>query len=136
MSEVKLAVCAITDVDKQVLLLQRRDPRQLQLPGGRIEAGEVPAQAAIREVYEELDIAVTALHSIGTEAFTQGSTNYFCELFQVTRYEGKPHLTEPHIYEKWGYYNLHARRIGEFGLSASVENFVHLLHSEEIRLEG
>ncbi len=135
MSEVKLAVCAIADIDKHLLLLHRRNPDQWQLPGGRIEAGEVPAQAVIREVNEELDIAVTSFHYLSSNVFTQRDTHYFYELFQVTQYEGEPRLTEPHMYEEFAYHNLFARRIGSIGLSPLAEDLVRLLQNEEVHLE-
>jgi ADP-ribose pyrophosphatase YjhB (NUDIX family) len=53
---------AVIQEDK-VLLIRRRDFEVWGLPGGEIDAGETPAQAAIREVREEtgLDIRLTRL---------------------------------------------------------------------------
>ncbi|MBC7782528.1 MAG: 8-oxo-dGTP diphosphatase MutT [Burkholderiales bacterium] len=48
----------------QVLICQRKTDAVLggywEFPGGKIEPGETPAQAVIRELKEELDIVVTA----------------------------------------------------------------------------
>jgi 8-oxo-dGTP pyrophosphatase MutT (NUDIX family) len=38
---------------RHVLLVKARDKQNWQLPGGRLEPGETPAQAVIREVREE-----------------------------------------------------------------------------------
>ena len=38
---------------RHVLLVKARDKNNWQLPGGRLEPGETPAQAVIREVREE-----------------------------------------------------------------------------------
>jgi len=43
---------------RHVLLVKARDKSNWQLPGGRLEPGETPAQAVIREVREE-----TGLHA-------------------------------------------------------------------------
>ena len=131
--EEQMALCFITDADQRVLLMQRRDPWQLQLPGGRVEEGEVPAQAAIRELHEELDIAVTALHRIGSNVFEQAGTNYFYELFRVTQFEGIPRLSEPQIYHDTDYYNLARYSVKQIGLSAVAENVCTLIQNGELQ---
>lgn len=51
---------ALVDVDGRVLLAQRPDDKPMaglwELPGGKIEAGETPEAALIRELQEELSI--------------------------------------------------------------------------------
>ena len=65
---------AITDrAEPGVILTVRRDdlrthPGQIAFPGGRIETGETPAAAAIREAWEELALdpgAVTVVAELG-----------------------------------------------------------------------
>jgi 8-oxo-dGTP diphosphatase len=55
--------CAIIEQDGLVLAAQRGATMSLPLlwefPGGKLEAGETPEQALIREVHEELGISVT-----------------------------------------------------------------------------
>jgi 8-oxo-dGTP diphosphatase len=59
-----VAACALVDVDGRVLLARRPPGRPLaglwEFPGGKIEAGETPEAALIRELKEELDIDVPA----------------------------------------------------------------------------
>lgn len=51
---------ALVDVDGRVLLAQRPDDKPMaglwEFPGGKIEAGETPEAALIRELQEELSI--------------------------------------------------------------------------------
>jgi len=42
---------------RHVLLVKARDKNNWQLPGGRLEPGETPAQAVIREVREETGLS-------------------------------------------------------------------------------
>jgi|SRR5579883_2271017 8-oxo-dGTP diphosphatase len=54
---------ALVDVDGRVLLAQRPAGKAMaglwEFPGGKVQAGETPEAALIRELKEELDIDVT-----------------------------------------------------------------------------
>jgi 8-oxo-dGTP diphosphatase len=60
---VLVVACALIDADGRVLLAQRPAGRAMaglwEFPGGKVEAGEQPEQTLIRELKEELGIAVT-----------------------------------------------------------------------------
>ena len=53
---------ALVDLDGRVLLTKRPKGKHLEdlweFPGGKIEKGEIPKEAVIRELKEELDISV------------------------------------------------------------------------------
>jgi 8-oxo-dGTP diphosphatase len=57
-----VVACALIDTDNRVLIAQRPEGKQLaglwEFPGGKLEPGERPEQALIRELHEELGIAV------------------------------------------------------------------------------
>ena len=57
-----VAAVALIDADGRVLIAQRPDGKQLaglwEFPGGKVEAGERPEETLIRELHEELGIAV------------------------------------------------------------------------------
>ena len=59
---VLVAAAALIDSDGRVLICQRPPGKQLaglwEFPGGKVEPGERPEQALIRELKEELDIDV------------------------------------------------------------------------------
>ncbi len=59
---VLVVACALVDGDGRVLLCQRPQGKSLagfwEFPGGKVETGETPEAALIRELKEELDIAV------------------------------------------------------------------------------
>jgi 8-oxo-dGTP diphosphatase len=60
---VLVAACALIDADGRVLLAQRPDGKPMaglwEFPGGKIEQDERPEQTLIRELQEELGIAVS-----------------------------------------------------------------------------
>jgi 8-oxo-dGTP diphosphatase len=59
---VLVVACALVDADARVLLAQRPAGKPMaglwEFPGGKVEAGERPEQTLIRELKEELGIAV------------------------------------------------------------------------------
>ena len=59
---VLVVAVALIDVDGRVLIAKRPEGKKLaglwEFPGGKVEPGERPEQALIRELKEELDIDV------------------------------------------------------------------------------
>ncbi len=58
-----VVACALTDEDGRVLIAKRPEGRAMaglwEFPGGKIEAGELPETALIRELREELGINIS-----------------------------------------------------------------------------
>ncbi len=63
MKLVLVAACALIDADGRVLIAQRPESKSMaglwEFPGGKVEAGERPEETLIRELREELGIAVS-----------------------------------------------------------------------------
>ncbi len=55
----------ICDAGNRVLLCHRRDFDAWNLPGGRVESGELPPEALIREVREETGLEVAIERLVG-----------------------------------------------------------------------
>src|SRR3954454_16218595 len=60
---VLVAACALIDADGRVLIAQRPEGKPMEglweFPGGKVEADERPEETLIRELKEELGIAVS-----------------------------------------------------------------------------
>lgn len=62
MRTVLVVACALIDTDNRVLIAQRPEGKTLaglwEFPGGKVDAGERPETALIRELKEELGITI------------------------------------------------------------------------------
>ena len=63
-----VAAALITRADGHILICRRRKdqshPGKWEFPGGKVEAGETPAAALVRELDEELGVAPTSTHEV------------------------------------------------------------------------
>ncbi len=61
---VLVVACALIDADDRILLAQRPEGKAMaglwEFPGGKVDPGEVPEQALIRELQEELGVETKA----------------------------------------------------------------------------
>ena len=49
-----VSAVVLRDIDGRILVVRKRGTSKYMLPGGKIEAGESPAAAAVRELHEEV----------------------------------------------------------------------------------
>lgn len=65
-----------------------------EFPGGKVEAGETPHHALVRELHEELGIEVKTAYPWLTRVFTYPHANVRLNFFRVTDWQGEPHGKE------------------------------------------
>ena len=58
-------VAGVVRQEGRILLQRRKDDGRWGLPGGAIDPGEAPAQAVMREVYEEVGLRVRPVRLMG-----------------------------------------------------------------------
>ncbi|WP_297322842.1 (deoxy)nucleoside triphosphate pyrophosphohydrolase [uncultured Bartonella sp.] len=89
-----VVACALIDSDNRVLLAQRPAGKSLaglwEFPGGKIEQGETPELALIRELYEELAITVKeeCLSPLTFASHTYEKFHLLMPLYICRRYQG------------------------------------------------
>jgi len=94
-----LAGAILLDDDGRVLLLHRMDPSQWELPGGKVEAGEQPEDAAMRELREELTVRVGDLKEVGRARFRQHDQGWSYTWFLAQSVDGRPRVAEPERFD-------------------------------------
>jgi 8-oxo-dGTP diphosphatase len=97
---VLVAAVALIDADGRVLLAQRPEGKEMaglwEFPGGKVEPGETPEAALIRELHEELGIDTWAscLAPLTFASHAYPAFHLLMPLFACRRWQGTPHPRE------------------------------------------
>ena len=91
----RCAAAILTDAEGRVLLLWQ--PRgRYGLPGGVIEPGETPPQAAVREAREEIGVEVRLEYLVGTYHLSGGGQiDMVNSVYKAHVISGEPHIAQP-----------------------------------------
>jgi 8-oxo-dGTP diphosphatase len=91
---VLVAAVALIDADGRVLLAQRPEGKSMaglwEFPGGKVEPGETPEAALIRELHEELGIETqeSCLAPLSFASHSYESFHLLMPLFACRRWQG------------------------------------------------
>ena len=95
-----VSAVALIDPDGRVLLAQRPEGKSLaglwEFPGGKVEPGETPEIALIRELHEELGIGTWAscLAPLTFASYSYPDFHLLMPLFACRRWQGAPQSRE------------------------------------------
>lgn len=101
-----VAACALIDADRRVLIAQRPEGKQLaglwEFPGGKLEPGESPEAALIRELEEELGICTQSacLAPLSFASHSYETFHLLMPLYVCRKWQGVPEARE-HAALKW-----------------------------------
>ena len=96
MNVLLVSAVALIDADGRVLLAQRPEGKSMaglwEFPGGKVEAGETPEAALIRELHEELGINTwkSCLAPLIFASHAYEKFHLLMPLFACRRWEGVP----------------------------------------------
>jgi 8-oxo-dGTP diphosphatase len=91
-----VVACALVDADGRVLLSQRPEGKTLaglwEFPGGKVDPGETPEQALVRELTEELGIEtkVACLAPLTFASHSYEKFHLLMPLYVCRRFHGAP----------------------------------------------
>lgn len=109
MSEYKILLvvaCALVDADRRVLIAQRPAGKSLEnlweFPGGKVEPGETPEAALIRELEEELGVSTkqSCLAPLSFVSHAYENFHLLMPLYVCRKWQGLPQARE-HQALKW-----------------------------------
>jgi 8-oxo-dGTP diphosphatase len=100
MKTVLVSAVALIDIDGRVLIAQRPEGKSMaglwEFPGGKVEAGETPELALMRELEEELGIETweSCLAPLTFASHTYDDFHLLMPLFACRKWKGTPHGKE------------------------------------------
>ena len=120
MKSVLVSAVALIDKDGRVILAQRPEGKSMaglwEFPGGKVEPGETPEAALIRELHEELGIETwkSCLAPLTFASHSYDTFHLLMPLFACRKWEGTPHPKEGQTLT-WA----HARELRNYPMPAA-----------------
>jgi len=120
MKSVLVSAVALIDIDGRVLLAQRPKGKSMaglwEFPGGKVEQGETPEAALIRELQEELGIDTweSCLAPLTFASHAYDDFHLLMPLFACRKWEGTPQPKEGQTL-KW----VRANQLSEYPMPAA-----------------
>lgn len=97
MTSLRVAAVCVRDDAGRLLTVRKRHTARFMLPGGKLEPGETPAQAAVRELAEEVGIVIAVSDLTHLGSWEAPAANEPDTLIDSTVYTTAPGSPEPRV---------------------------------------
>ncbi|CAN5133363.1 hypothetical protein BH09PAT3_BH09PAT3_1220 [soil metagenome] len=130
-----LANCVVLDEYGRILLLHRtlNEIGQWELPGDNVVEDELPEEAAIRAVREQLGVQARLIKSLATEVFEGDDGNYKFHWFQAVIEQGEIQSLTSELFDDFDYIDL--EDLPSVALSANMIVFENKLVNGDVVLD-
>ena len=94
---IRIVAAVVLDDRNHVLVVRKRGTTAFMQPGGKLEPGETPVQAALRETREEVGVTLSADELVGPVLTRTGIFEFFaetCRQYEVFYLARTPHAVE------------------------------------------
>lgn len=131
-----VAVAVIIDAEKRVLITRRPEQASYgglwEFPGGKLELGESPVSALIREIKEEVGLDVIDCDFLGNVHYTYDQCEVNLLIYHVTHFTGHATCRESQMDLCWA----DLVSLPQFEFPAANMSIIHMirqkLYSEEM----
>ncbi|WP_133127781.1 (deoxy)nucleoside triphosphate pyrophosphohydrolase [Legionella nagasakiensis] len=123
----KVAVAVIVDAKQRILITKR--PAHVshggfwEFPGGKLEEGESPASALIREIKEEVGLDVIDYHFLGDVRYVYDQREVNLLIYHVSRFTGQAVCRESQMDLCWA----ETASLSQFEFPAANVDIIHLI---------
>ncbi|MCD7061251.1 (deoxy)nucleoside triphosphate pyrophosphohydrolase [Pelagibacterium xiamenense] len=125
MKTVFVVACALVDADRRVLIAQRPEGKAMaglwEFPGGKVEVGETPEAALIRELREELGVETqeACLAPLTFASHSYDDFHLLMPLYVCRKWQGMA-VAHEHSALKW----VKPQRLREYPMPAADEPLI------------
>ncbi|MBA2656091.1 MAG: 8-oxo-dGTP diphosphatase MutT [Tatlockia sp.] len=125
----KVAVALIIDKMQRVLITQRPTHAShggfWEFPGGKLEAGELPSTALVREIKEEVGIDIIESCFLDSITHDYGSKVVNLLVFSVKKYRGQAYCREMQSDLRW----VKLKELGQYNFPEANQQIIDLLQA-------